>query len=55
MDLTIKSNEATTEIEKREKELINKYLRLLNIKGNHHKEASDIKKKLISLRKEAKK
>lgn len=55
VDLTIKSNEATTEIEKREKELINKYLRLLNIKGNHHKKASDIKKKLISLRKEAKK
>lgn len=55
IDFSIKSEEAKKEIGVIENNLINKYLRLLNIKDNYHNKATDIKKELRRLRKEAKK
>lgn len=55
INLSIKSDNAKEKSRTIEKEMLEKYLRLLNIKDNHHKEANDIKKKLRNLRKEAKK
>lgn len=53
LDLPIKSEEAKQQIHRTEKDLLIASLRVLNIQENHHNKATDIKKKLRQLRKQA--
>lgn len=50
----IKTETAKNELHQIEKQLLNEYLRVLNIQDNHHPLSSSIKTKLKELRKEAK-
>ena len=53
LDLPIKSEEAKQEIHRIEKDLLIASLRVLNIQENYHNKATNIKKKLKQLRKQA--